>query len=239
MRLTLRTSSRRDGQVTAQSGIALGMFAADCLPVLLGDPVTGIIGAAHCGRRGLERGVIGATVDLMKSKGADPANIVSHTRPAICGDCYEVGDEIADQFIKLPADQDEDPFRRCRHRHRRSRDDRPRFRRCNQVVDSMPRVHAATQYLEEDPELAELCRTDGEGLPRLMGAHRQHQPQHVHARKPTVVLAPPRRLANKNTRRPPPRPHRCVTKRRMRAHSVEDVMQFTDGQPSPYGGAYD
>ena len=61
-----------DGQVTAQSGIALGMFAADCLPVLLGDPVTGIIGAAHCGRRGLERGVIGTTVDLMKSKGADP-----------------------------------------------------------------------------------------------------------------------------------------------------------------------
>ena len=66
------------------------MFAADCLPVLLGDPVTGIIGAAHCGRRGLERGVIGATVDLMKSKGADPANIVATLGPRICGDCYEV-----------------------------------------------------------------------------------------------------------------------------------------------------
>ena len=68
VRLTLRTSSRRTARSPAQSGIALGMFAADCLPVLLGDPVTGIIGAAHCGRRGLERGVIGATVDLMKSK---------------------------------------------------------------------------------------------------------------------------------------------------------------------------
>ena len=31
----------------------------------------------------------------------------------------------------------------------------------------MPRVHAATQYLEEDPELAELCRTDGEGPAEL------------------------------------------------------------------------
>lgn len=97
------------------------MFAADCLPVLLGDPVTGIIGAAHCGRRGLERGVIGATVDLMKSKGADPANIVATLGPRICGDCYEVGDEIARPVHQaLPADQDEDPFRRCRHRHRRS-----------------------------------------------------------------------------------------------------------------------
>ena len=35
------------------------------------------------------------------------------------------------------------------------------------IVDSMPRVHAATQYLEEDAELAELCRTDGEGPEEL------------------------------------------------------------------------
>ena len=66
---------------------------------MLGDPVTGIIGAAHCGRRGLGA-AIGATVDLMKSKGAEPANIVATLGPRICGDCYEVGDEIADQFIK-------------------------------------------------------------------------------------------------------------------------------------------
>ena len=132
-----------DGQVTAQSGIALGMFAADCLPVLLGDPVTGIIGAAHCGRRGLERGVIGTTVDLMKSKGADPANIVATLGPRICGDCYEVGDIAEAAMIDLA------------------------FAGVHQVVDSMPRVHAATQYLEEDPELAELCRTDGEGPAEL------------------------------------------------------------------------
>ena len=92
-----------DGQVTAQSGIALGMFAADCLPVLLGDPVTGIIGAAHCGRRGLERGVIGTTVDLMKSKGADPANIVATLGPRICGDCYEVPAQMAaDAAERIP-----------------------------------------------------------------------------------------------------------------------------------------
>ena len=41
------------------------------------------------------------------------------------------------------------------------------FAGVHQVVDSMPRVHAATQYLEEDPELAELCRTDGEGPAEL------------------------------------------------------------------------
>ena len=88
VRLTLRTSSRRTARSPHNPASPLGMFAADCLPVLLGDPVTGIIGAAHCGRRGLERGVIGATVDLMKSKGADPANIVATLGPRICGDCY-------------------------------------------------------------------------------------------------------------------------------------------------------
>ncbi|MCC2724216.1 polyphenol oxidase family protein, partial [Phocaeicola vulgatus] len=71
-----------------------------CLPVLLADPVTGVIGAAHCGRRGLERGIIESTVELMKLKGADPTNIIATLGPHICGDCYEVGDEVADQFVK-------------------------------------------------------------------------------------------------------------------------------------------
>ena len=157
-----------DGQVTAQSGIALGMFAADCLPVLLGDPVTGIIGAAHCGRRGLERGVIGATVDLMKSKGADPANIVATLGPRICGDCYEVGDEIADQFIKrFPLTKTKTRFGGAGIDIAEAAMIDLAFAGVHQVVDSMPRVHAATQYLEEDPELAELCRTDGEGPAEL------------------------------------------------------------------------
>ena len=138
-----------DGQVTAQSGIALGMFAADCLPVLLGDPVTGIIGAAHCGRRGLERGV--ATLG-----------------PRICGDCYEVGDEIADQFIKrFPLTKTKTRFGGAGIDIAEAAMIDLAFAGVHQVVDSMPRVHAATQYLEEDPELAELCRTDGEGPAEL------------------------------------------------------------------------
>ena len=52
-----------DGQVTARKNVALGMFAADCLPVLMADAEAGVIGAAHCGRRGLQNGVIGATVE--------------------------------------------------------------------------------------------------------------------------------------------------------------------------------
>ena len=58
------------------------MFAADCLPVLMADPKAGVIGAAHCGRRGLQKGVIGATIEKMVAKGAQPERIVATLGPA-------------------------------------------------------------------------------------------------------------------------------------------------------------
>lgn len=153
-----------DGQVTTRTGVALGMFAADCLPVLFADPVARVIGAAHCGRRGLERGVIGETVDLMVAKGASRERIVATLGPRICGDCYEVGDEIADAF------QNRFPLTKTVTRFGGAGIDIAEaamidlaFAGVNQVVDSMPRVHAATQYLEADDELSALCATDGEG----------------------------------------------------------------------------
>ena len=86
-----------DGQVTSRKNVALGMFAADCLPVLMADPEAGVIGAAHCGRRGLQKGVIGATIEKMVSKGAQPERIVATLGPCICGDCYEGGGDIAER----------------------------------------------------------------------------------------------------------------------------------------------
>ncbi|PJM78261.1 polyphenol oxidase family protein [Bifidobacterium scaligerum] len=163
-----------DGQVTSQTGIALGMFAADCLPVLMADPVTGVIGAAHCGRRGLERGVIEATVELMKLKGADPASIIATLGPRICGDCYEVGDDIADTFVKrFPLTKTTTRFGGAGIDIAEAAMIDLSFAGVHQIVDSMPRVHAATEYLEADAELAELCRTDGEG-PEDLAERIQH-----------------------------------------------------------------
>ena len=98
----LRSSYRleADGQVTTLEGVALGMFAADCLPVMLADPSARVIGAAHCGRRGLQRGVLAQTIALMCAKGARPENIVATLGPGICGDCYEVGDRVSSDFAQ-------------------------------------------------------------------------------------------------------------------------------------------
>lgn len=64
----------------------------------MADAQAGVIGAAHCGRKGLQRGIISATIDAMVAKGAAPERIAATLEPCICGDCYEVGDAIADGF---------------------------------------------------------------------------------------------------------------------------------------------
>ncbi|WP_129309626.1 peptidoglycan editing factor PgeF [Streptomyces sp. L2] len=85
-----RPAPEVDAVVTARRGLALAVLTADCLPVLLADPVAGIAGAAHAGRPGLVEGVVPAVVRAMAELGADPARIVARTGPAVCGRCYEV-----------------------------------------------------------------------------------------------------------------------------------------------------
>lgn len=79
-----------DGVVTARRGLALAVLTADCTPVLLADPVAGVVGAAHAGRPGMVAGVVPAAVEAMIALGAEPSRITARTGPAVCGRCYEV-----------------------------------------------------------------------------------------------------------------------------------------------------
>jgi len=79
-----------DALVTSRSDVALMIMVADCLPVLLCDATSGVIGAAHAGRRGLLDGVLQRTVAAMAELGAVPSRIRASIGPSICGDCYEV-----------------------------------------------------------------------------------------------------------------------------------------------------
>ncbi|NEB01649.1 peptidoglycan editing factor PgeF [Streptomyces sp. SID13726] len=83
-----------DAIVTAERGLALAVLTADCVPVLLADPVAGIVAAAHAGRPGLVAGVVPAALRAMTELGADPARTVARTGPAVCGRCYEVPEEM-------------------------------------------------------------------------------------------------------------------------------------------------
>lgn len=80
-------------------GILAGVKTADCVPVLIGDPATGAFAAVHAGWRGTVRSiVIKALSDLVANFGSDPANVVAAIGPAACGQNYEIGKDVVDEF---------------------------------------------------------------------------------------------------------------------------------------------
>ncbi|MEU0723351.1 peptidoglycan editing factor PgeF [Streptomyces sp. NPDC006140] len=79
-----------DAIVTRRRGLALAVLTADCVPVLLADPVAGIAAAAHAGRPGMIAGVVPAALRAMTDLGAEPSRIIARTGPTVCGRCYEV-----------------------------------------------------------------------------------------------------------------------------------------------------
>jgi hypothetical protein len=94
-------SPRADGMATARPGIALGVLAADCAPVLFADPEAWVIGAAHGGWRGALTGVMEATVAAMAGLGANPSRIRAGIGPCIAQQSYEVGPEFPGRFVAI------------------------------------------------------------------------------------------------------------------------------------------
>lgn len=93
---TSRGLDDTDGLVTSVPGIGLVMMGADCLPVLLA--ADGVVGAAHVGRGGLQKGVLAEVVRVMRAEGA--GDVVAVVGPGICGGCYEVPASMAGEVEK-------------------------------------------------------------------------------------------------------------------------------------------
>lgn len=88
-----------DALVTATPGLALAVVTADCVPILLADPVSGAVGAVHAGWRGTAADVSGATVGAMARRwNVAPARLVAAIGPSIGACCYDVGEELAAAF---------------------------------------------------------------------------------------------------------------------------------------------
>lgn len=97
---TPATRPEADAMVTDRPGLALGILTADCVPLLLADPVARIIGAAHAGWRGAQAGIVGNTVAAMRALGARPDNIVAALGPCIAQDSYEVSSDFPAAFLE-------------------------------------------------------------------------------------------------------------------------------------------
>lgn len=91
---TLR--AREDGR---EEPCVVGIKVADCVAVLLADPETGAVGAAHAGWRGVVSDVVGKTVAaLAEHHGAPSARLVGVVFPCIGVSAFEVGDDVAAQL---------------------------------------------------------------------------------------------------------------------------------------------
>jgi polyphenol oxidase len=79
-----------DALVTAERGLALGIYVADCAAVFLADRRGRAIGLAHSGRAGTAANITGATMAMMTREfGVDPADLVVHLSPCIRPPLYE------------------------------------------------------------------------------------------------------------------------------------------------------
>jgi YfiH family protein len=98
-RWTSPGAPRADGLVTDRPGVALGVLAADCAPVLMADPQARVIGAAHAGWKGALAGVVDGTIAAMERLGARRERLSAVIGPCIGRDSYEVGPEFPARFL--------------------------------------------------------------------------------------------------------------------------------------------
>ena len=95
---------RADAIVTRTKGLAIGITAADCGPLLLVDPDARVIGAAHAGWKGALTGIVESTIEVMEKLGAERAGIVAAIGPLIRQPSYEVGNEFVERFMEEDAE---------------------------------------------------------------------------------------------------------------------------------------
>ncbi len=96
------SSERPDGDaiVADEPGLALAVLVADCVPILIVDPVMGAAAAVHAGWRGTCARVAPAAVAAMQREfGTRPSDLVAAIGPSAGPDDYEVGDSLIDAFL--------------------------------------------------------------------------------------------------------------------------------------------
>ena len=88
-----------DALITDRPGIALFATYADCYPIVLWDPKHHAAGLVHAGWRGTEAHVATAALaEMGREFGTHPEDVKAGIGPGICGNCYEVGAEVAEKF---------------------------------------------------------------------------------------------------------------------------------------------
>lgn len=94
-----------DALYTREVNLLLGVFTADCVPILLYDPMEKLICAIHSGWMGTVKQITAKTLHtLIHKEGCDPKQLHAYIGPAIAAHSFEVGMEVVEQLHSLPFD---------------------------------------------------------------------------------------------------------------------------------------
>ena len=95
----LSTYGKFDGMVSDKPRVLLGVKTADCVPVLIGDPVNKAFASIHAGWRGTVESIVPIAVRKMNSEyGSKPEDLISAIGPAAGCENYEIGPEVIEAF---------------------------------------------------------------------------------------------------------------------------------------------
>ena len=95
-----RDYSDVDGLITNVPGIVLATYYSDCVPLYILDPVNKAIGLSHSGWKGTVNRIGENTLKLMNENyGTNPKDVICCIGPSICQDCYEISEDVANEFI--------------------------------------------------------------------------------------------------------------------------------------------
>jgi YfiH family protein len=90
-----------DAIITSEPGVGLFMRFADCVPILLSDPIAGVVGIVHAGWMGTVKGTVPAAIHKMRNAfSCKPKNILAGIGPSIGPDHYEIGPDVVRQVEK-------------------------------------------------------------------------------------------------------------------------------------------
>lgn len=89
-----------DGLITNKKGVGIGVFTADCVPVLIYDKVNHVIAAVHSGWKGtLNEIVVNALLKLKEEYGSKLKDLIAYIGPHNMDCCYEIGEDVKQLFL--------------------------------------------------------------------------------------------------------------------------------------------
>lgn len=88
-----------DGMISTAANVLLTIRVADCVPVLLASADGQVVGAVHAGWRGLVAGIVPKAVRALGEEGVAPGRVLAAVGPAIGVEHFEVGEEVAAEFV--------------------------------------------------------------------------------------------------------------------------------------------